>query len=157
MASCGVGFHPWGTIAACKTPLASQPSCLHVPGSNTPEVSMGISGHHGHPMEELIPPYKGRVLKGHQEDMSGMEGVAQAPMGANGREMPCSPWLQGCNPKIKPHKALGWEGRSAEQLSPAPDRFHLSQSCPCRRHHSRALAHRTPIGVYVFLFKPLQT
>lgn len=69
MASRGVG-----AVAARKGPLASQLSCLHVPGSNTPEVGMGISGHHSHPMEKLIPPYKGQLLKGQQENVCAMVG-----------------------------------------------------------------------------------
>lgn len=82
---------------------------------------------------------------------------AQTPIGANGWEMSCSPWLQGCagDTEIEARKAFGWEGRNAKKLFPVPDCFHPSQSRPCR-HHSRALAPHTHIGVYVFLFKPLQ-
>lgn len=156
VASHGAGIHPQGAVAACKRPLASQPSCLHLPGSSSPKAGMGISGCCAHPTEELIPLYKGLVLKGHQEYSSGMVGGPGTH--ANGREMSRGAWLQGWgggHTKIEAHKAFGREGRSAEKLSPAPDCFHPSQSCPCRRH-SRALAHHTPIGVYVFLFKPLQ-
>lgn len=68
----GIGIHQWGAIGAGKTPLTSQLSCLHVPGSTDPEVGMGIFGCCGHPMEEIILLCKGQVLKDHQKDRSDM-------------------------------------------------------------------------------------
>lgn len=79
---------------------------------------MGISGHRGHPMEELTPPYKGLVLKGHQEAASGTVGGP----GTHGCQRQGDAMAaHGCRdargtPKIKPHKASGWESRSAEKL-----------------------------------------
>ena len=158
VASRGVGIHPWGAIAAHKRPLVSQPSCLQVPGSSAPEVSMKLSGHHGHPMEELIPPYKGPVLKGHRDDRSGM---------VRGPRHPWVPMAGGCHtargfrdawqtPKSKPTGL--WDGRTGVQRRcPLLQTVSIPVSLvPCHRRRSRALAHHTRIGVYVFLFKPLQ-
>lgn len=57
----GVGIHLQEAIAGCKRPLASQQSCLHIPGSSAPQVGMGISGCCGCPMEELMPPHNGHI------------------------------------------------------------------------------------------------
>lgn len=110
----GVGIHMWGEIGAGKRPLTSQSSCLKVPRSIDPEVGMGIFGCCGHPMEELILLCKGQVLKDHQKDRSGMM-RGPGSLGANGREVSCSPWSKGCprDTKIKSHWAFKWECREA--------------------------------------------
>lgn len=76
-------------------------------------------------------------------------------MGAKGREMPWQPVVAGMLGVHQNQTPQGF-GMGEQEPREAPDGFHPSQSCPRRRHHSRALAHHTPIGVYVFLFKPLQ-
>lgn len=155
VASCGIGTHQRGAVAAHKTPLASQLICLHVPGRSAPEVGMAISVHHGHPMEELAPPYKGQLLKGHQEDRSGMVwGTGAHRCQWQGDVM--QPVVAGMHRGHHSQRPQGFGMGGQEKLSPGPDHFHPCQSCPCCHHHRRALARHTHIGVYVFLFKPLQ-
>lgn len=97
----GVGSHLWEEIGAGKRPLTSQLSCLEALIQKLAREFLAAAVI---PWRSFYCCAKDRCWRATKRTgLTWWEG--QAPLGASGREVSCSPWSQGClrDTKIKAH------------------------------------------------------